>query len=93
MDSELLRKYKELEYENSQLKRMYADLSLDHSMLKEVDRKKVVRLCQKRELAMELQEDELDATIFTNLKQVERGNRKVDGKTTMKNIRTQVCQT
>ncbi len=36
MDSELLRKYKELERENSQLKRMYADLSLDHSILKEV---------------------------------------------------------
>ena len=41
MDSELLRKYKELERENSQLKRMYADLSLDHSILKEVIEKKL----------------------------------------------------
>ncbi len=40
-DSELLRKYKELERENSQLKRMYADLSLDHSILKEVIEKKL----------------------------------------------------
>ena len=30
MDSEMLRKYKEMERENAQLKRMYADLSLDH---------------------------------------------------------------
>jgi len=41
MDSELLRKYKELERENSQLKRMYADLSLDHTILKEVIEKKL----------------------------------------------------
>ena len=41
MDSELLRKYKELERENSQLKRMYADLSLDHSILKEVIERKL----------------------------------------------------
>lgn len=40
MDSELLRKYKELERENSQLKRMYADRSLDHSIQKEVIEKK-----------------------------------------------------
>jgi putative transposase len=41
MDSELLRKYKELERENSALKRMYADLSLDHCILKEVIEKKL----------------------------------------------------
>ena len=41
MDSELLRKFKELERENSQLKRMYADLSLDHTILKEVIEKKL----------------------------------------------------
>ena len=40
MDSELLRKYKELERENSELKRMYADLSLDHRILKNVIEKK-----------------------------------------------------
>jgi putative transposase len=41
MDSELLRKYKELERENSELKRMYADLSLDHRILKNVIEKKL----------------------------------------------------
>ena len=41
MDSELLRKYKELERENSALKRMYADLSLDHRILKDVIEKKL----------------------------------------------------
>jgi putative transposase len=41
MDAELLRKYKELERENSALKRMYADLSLDHRILKEVIEKKL----------------------------------------------------
>ena len=41
MDSERLRKYKELERENAQLKRMYADLSLDHAILKEVIEKKL----------------------------------------------------
>jgi len=41
MDSELLRKYKELERENFQLKKMYADLSLDHTILKEVIEKKL----------------------------------------------------
>ena len=41
MDSELLRKFKELERENWQLKRMYADLSLDHTILKEVIEKKL----------------------------------------------------
>jgi putative transposase len=41
MDSEMLRKYKELERENSQLKRMYADLSLDHRILKDVIEKKL----------------------------------------------------
>jgi len=40
MDSELLRKYKELERENSEPKRMYADLSLDHRILKNVIEKK-----------------------------------------------------
>ena len=41
MDADLLRKYKELERENSALKRMYADLSLDHMILKEVIEKKL----------------------------------------------------
>lgn len=41
MNSDMLRKYKELERENSQLKRMYADLSLDHAILKEVIEKKL----------------------------------------------------
>lgn len=41
MDSELLRKFKELERENSELKRMYADLSLDHRILKNVIEKKL----------------------------------------------------
>jgi len=41
MDSEMLRKYKELERENSRLKQMYADLSLDHRILKDVIEKKL----------------------------------------------------
>lgn len=41
MDSEMLRKYKEMERENAQLKRMYADLSLDHRILKDVIEKKL----------------------------------------------------
>ena len=41
MDSEMLRRYKELERENTQLKRMYADLSLDHRILKDVIEKKL----------------------------------------------------
>lgn len=41
MDSELLRKFKELERENAELKRMYADLSLDHRILKNVIEKKL----------------------------------------------------
>jgi putative transposase len=41
MDSELLRKFKELERENAELKRMYADLSLDHRILKNVVEKKL----------------------------------------------------
>lgn len=41
MDSEMLRKYKEMERENARLKQMYADLSLDHSILKEVIEKKL----------------------------------------------------
>lgn len=41
MDSELLRRFKELERENSELKRMYADLSLDHRILKNVIEKKL----------------------------------------------------
>lgn len=40
MDSELLRKLKELERENDHLKKMYADLSLDHRILKNVIEKK-----------------------------------------------------
>jgi putative transposase len=41
MDAELLRRFKELERENSELKRMYADLSLDHRILKNVIEKKL----------------------------------------------------
>ena len=41
MDSETLRKLKELERENAQLKRMYADLSLDHRILKDVIEKEL----------------------------------------------------
>lgn len=40
MDSEMLRKFKELERENSKLKQMFADLSLDHRILKDVLEKK-----------------------------------------------------
>jgi putative transposase len=40
-DSTLLREFKELQRENSQLKRMYADLSLDHRILKDVIEKKL----------------------------------------------------
>ena len=41
MDAELLRRYRELERENTELKRMYADLSLDHRILKNVVEKKL----------------------------------------------------
>lgn len=41
MDSEMLRKYKDLERENAQLKRMFADLSLDHRILKDIIEKKL----------------------------------------------------
>lgn len=41
MDAEMLRRYKELERENSKLKQMYADLSLDHRILKDVIEKKL----------------------------------------------------
>jgi putative transposase len=41
MDADLLRQFKELQRENSELKRMYADLSLDHSILKKVIEKKL----------------------------------------------------
>ena len=41
MDSELLRKFKDMERENAELKRMYADLSLDHRILKNVIEKKL----------------------------------------------------
>ena len=41
MDLEILRKYKELGRDNSQLKRIYADLSLDYSILKEVIERKL----------------------------------------------------
>ena len=40
-DSELLRRFKEMERENSELKRMYGDLSLDHRILKNVIEKKL----------------------------------------------------
>jgi putative transposase len=36
IQSQELKRLKELEAENNQLKRMYADLSLDHSMLKDI---------------------------------------------------------
>jgi putative transposase len=41
MDSDTLRRLKELERENTQLKRMFADLSLDHRILKDVIEKKL----------------------------------------------------
>lgn len=41
MDADLLREYKDLQRENSQLKRMYADLSLDHRILKDIVEKKL----------------------------------------------------
>ena len=41
MDAEMLRRYKELERENSKLKQMYADLSLIHRILKDVIEKKL----------------------------------------------------
>lgn len=41
MDSELLRRFKELERENAELKKMYADISLDHRILKKVIEKKL----------------------------------------------------
>jgi putative transposase len=41
MDSDTLRRLKELERENAQLKRMFADLSLDHRILKDVIEKKL----------------------------------------------------
>lgn len=40
MDSEQLKKLKELEEENRKLKQMYADLTLDNLMLKDVVSKK-----------------------------------------------------
>lgn len=36
MDSQELRRMKELEEENRRLKQMYADLALDHKILKDV---------------------------------------------------------
>lgn len=41
MDAQLLRQFKEIQRENSELKRMYADLSLDHNILKKVIEKKL----------------------------------------------------
>ena len=41
MDAEMLRRFKELERENSELKKMYADISLDHRILKNVIEKKL----------------------------------------------------
>lgn len=41
MDSEQLRRMKELERENAELKRMFADLSLDHRILKNIIEKKL----------------------------------------------------
>jgi putative transposase len=41
MDSDTLRRLKELERENTQLKRMFANLSLDHHILKDVIEKKL----------------------------------------------------
>jgi putative transposase len=40
MDSQELRRMKELEEENRRLKQMYADLALDHKILKDVLSKK-----------------------------------------------------
>jgi putative transposase len=41
MDADLLRQFKELQRENTELKRMYAGLSLDHNILKKVIEKKL----------------------------------------------------
>jgi len=41
MDADLLRQFKELQRENTELQRMYADLSLDHNILKKVIEKKL----------------------------------------------------
>jgi putative transposase len=41
MDADLLRQFRELQRENTELKRMYADLSLDHNILKKVIEKKL----------------------------------------------------
>jgi len=40
MESQELKRLKDLEAENTRLKKMYADLSLDHTMLKDVLSKK-----------------------------------------------------
>ena len=40
METNQLKKLKELEQENARLKRMFADLSLDHQLLKEILEKK-----------------------------------------------------
>ncbi len=41
MDTNRLKRLKELEAENARLKRMYSNLSLDHELLKEVIEKKL----------------------------------------------------
>ena len=41
MDSQELRRMKELEEDNRRLKQMYADLALDHNILKDVLSKKI----------------------------------------------------
>jgi len=40
MESQELKRLKDLEAENARLKKMYADLSLDHTMLKDILSKK-----------------------------------------------------
>ena len=41
VDSELLRRFKELKRANAELRKMYADISLDHRILKKVLEKKL----------------------------------------------------
>ena len=41
MNSKALKRFKELEQENSRLKQMYATLALDHQMAKEIIEKKL----------------------------------------------------
>ena len=57
MDASQLKRLKEMEEENHRLKKMYADLSLDHHLLKEILEKKVLKPCERRDLAVCLVEE------------------------------------